>query len=360
VARVDRAALNNVMGLAPDDPRRYASGVWSDPGTDCWWCLDAAGTAAAVLARQTTPADAPLLRVATSTFDNAINKHQTADGSWDENAIDTGFFAVELGTSYLELRDLLPARTRSLWVKAMRRAADYIIDQHELTWYINGNINLRQAGVMWMTWKITGDAQYEADFKSEWAFTMDPPHARWPGFGLHLTRVPARADGSDGAGYLAESGGRRPGFDPEYTMTQLDTATNMWVVSRDPRWLRLMNLFFNRLRARIKTSTFMLNATGGTRKSLVLPFYSGGLAVLYASGDRPDLAGLVPRDLAHLEALYLDPSNFDSANFYRGLSGWLSMIVLAHQRPQGLLTITRRGGHPRAHAALGGARRPGS
>jgi hypothetical protein len=336
LASVERQALNNFMGLAPNDPRTYSNGVWTNPGTNCWWCLDTAATAAGVLARQTAYPDPTLLAVATQTFNDAIVHHQNADGSWDESPVNTGFFAVELGTSYFELQDVLDPATRSAWATAMRRAANYIINAHALTWYINGNVNLRQAGVMWMTWKITGDSQYYTDFKDEWNFTLSPPQTRWPGFGLHATVWPTKADGSDGAGYLAESGGGVPGFDPEYTMTQLDTATNMYVVSHDSWWLWLMNMFFNQLRPRINSS-FILDATGGTRRSLMIPFFSGGLAVLYGSGDRPDLASLIPGDLSMLESQYTNTANYTNANFYRGLSGWLSMIVLNLQRPLGLL-----------------------
>jgi hypothetical protein len=339
VITVTKRALDDFMGLAPNDPRSYARGVWTNPNADCWWCLDVAATAAGTLSEETTPPSDTLLSVAKETFNNAIEAHQTADGSWDENAIDTGFFAVELGESYYELQGVLDPATLSRWANSFRRAVDYIINQGELTWYINGNDNLRQAGLAWMAWKITGDPKYETDFQNEWNFTLSPPQPRWAGFGLHLTRVPTRSDGADGAGYLAEADqqeGGAPGFDPEYTMTQLDTATEMWVMSHDARWLRLMNLFFNQLRPRIDSS-FVLDAEGGSRHNHLIPFYSGGLAVLYHSGDRPDLAGLIQGDLANLEAQYTNTGNFTSQNMYRGLSGWLGMIILDYQHPQGLV-----------------------
>jgi hypothetical protein len=335
IAALDRQVLANFMGLAPNDPRWYRGGVWYEPGSDCFWCLDAAATAAAVLSRETAPADPQLLSVAEQTLNGEIDSYQQPDGSWDETGIVTGFVSVELGTSYLDLQDVLDPATKAKWAAAIRRAADFIVNSKNLTWYTNGNVNLRNAATMWLAWKITGDPQYEADYENEWNFTMSPPQTRWPGFGLQLTRVPTKADGSDGAGYLAESGGGTPGFDAEYTMTQLDGATGMWVLSRDPRWLRLMNLFFNQLHPRLDGS-FTLDATGGTRFSGKIPFYSGGLAVLYNSGDRPDLAALVPGDLARLEAEYTNTGNYTSQNFYRGLSGWLSMIVLDRQRPNGL------------------------
>jgi hypothetical protein len=337
VEALDRQVLANFMGLARNDPRWYRNGVWYEPGSDCFWCLDAAATAAAVLSRETTPPDPALLSVAEQTLNGEIDGYQQPDGSWDETGIVTGFVTVELGTSYLELQDLLDPGTKAKWAAAIRRAADFIVSSKNLTWYTNGNVNLRNAAVMWLAWKITGDAAYQADYENEWSFTLSPPQTRWPGFGLQLTRAPTKADGSDGAGYLAESGGGTPGFDPEYTMTQLDGATSMWVLSHDPRWLRLMNLFFNQLRPRLDGS-FTLDATGGTRFSGRIPFYSGGLAVLYDSGDRPDLAPLVAGDLVRLEAEYTNTGNYTSQNFYRGLSGWLSMIVLDRQRPGGLLS----------------------
>jgi hypothetical protein len=335
VAALDRQVLANFMGLAPNDPRWYRNGVWYEPGSDCFWCLDAAATAAAVLSRETAPADPQLLSVAEQTLNREIDAYQQPDGSWSETGIVTGFVSVELGTSYLELQDLLDPATKAKWAAAIRHAADFIVSSKNLIWYTNGNVNLRNAATMWLAWKITGDPQYQADYENEWSFTVSPPQARWPGFGLQLTRVPTKADGSDGAGYLAESGGGAPGFDPEYTMTQLDGATGMWVLSRDPRWLRLMNLLFNQLRPRLDSS-FTLDATGGTRFSGKIPFYSAGLAVLYNSGGRPDLAALVPGDLARVEAEFTNTGNYTSQNFYRGLSGWLSMIVLDRQRPNGL------------------------
>ena len=335
VATLARGVLNNIMGLTPGSPRTYQSGVWYSPGANCYWCLDAAATAAAVISRETRVPDPALVKVAKDTIDGEINQYQRVDGSWDGTGIVTGFVAPEIAMSYLELRDVLDSATAARWVAAVRRAADFIVQSKNLTWYTNGNVNLRNAEVMWLAWKLTGDITYQQYYEQEWAFTMAPPQTRWPGFGLHLTTAPSKLDGSDGAGYLAEAGAGAPGFDAEYTMTQLDTATAMWVLSHDSRWLRLTNLLFNQIRPRIDQS-FTLDASGGTRFSGKIPFYSGGLAVLYHSGDRPDLQPLLAGDLSRLLSEFRNTGNYSSVNFYRGLSGWLGMIVLDRQWPGGM------------------------
>jgi hypothetical protein len=150
-----------------------------------------------------------------------------------------------------------------------------------------------------------------------------------------LTHVPHRQDGSDGAGYLTESSGGSPGFDPSYTMAQLDTATELYVLTRDPRYLRLMNLLFNQERARIN-SAYTLNATGGSRKNLHTAFMSAGPAVLVLSGSRPDLVSFWSGQLRRIDVEYRTAMTYSEINYYKGLSSWLLDPVLALQWPHGI------------------------
>src|SRR4029079_8667659 len=79
-------------------------------------------------------------------------------------------------------------------------------------------------------------------------FTLHPPQDRWPGFGLQLLDTGPTTGGERGAaGCLAESGGGPPGFDPEYAGIQLDVVSRLYVLSGDPRALRLANLLTNAL-----------------------------------------------------------------------------------------------------------------
>jgi hypothetical protein len=320
-----------------NDPRYWKAGSFiATDGPSCWSCYDTAATAAAVLSTY-GQGDPGLRNVAIDTFTHAIHTHQRPNGEFAPDGITTGFIAVELGVSYLELRASLPPSTRALWRTSLARAADYLIDSGNTTWYVNGNVNLRQTEVMWLAWAATGDARFHAAYESEWRFTMSPPTARWGAFGLKFTHAPVGREGAGGAGYLAESGGGAPGFDPSYTMAQLDTATELFVLTRDPRYVRLMNLLFNQERPRIDR-TFTLNATAGTRKNDKIPFLSAGPGVLVLTGQRPGLRSFWLGQLKRLRREYRGAMVYTAPDYYKGLSGWLMMPILALQWPNGLGT----------------------
>jgi hypothetical protein len=330
--------------LTPSDPRYYANGNWyGTNGPSCWYCYDSAAVGAATLGSQ-RGADPNLKQVAIDTFDTAIAEHQLPDGAFADaggaaDGIGTGFFTVDLGIAYLELRSALPPSTRGRWSAAVEKAADYVIDSGDANWYANGNVTLRQTEVLWLAWSITRLPRFERAYNAEWQFTISPPQRRWPGFGLRITKAPTRSDGSDGAGYLAESGGDTPGFDPSYSDAQLDTATDLWVLTRDPRYLRMMNLLFNQLRPRIG-SDWTLNATGGTRKNYMTPFMSPAVSVLATSGDRPQLAGEVSSQLHMIELEYQQSERFTNINFFKGFGSWISMPLLNLQWPGGMAPDT--------------------
>jgi hypothetical protein len=340
VATLESEVLGNFMTEA-NKGRYYSNGEWHAPSPvpGCWLCFDGAATAAAVLGRRQAGGDPALFPVAEATFDHAIATEQLSDGAFqvkgEPNQVATGMEIVELGITYLELRDQLDPQTRIEWATAIERAADYLIQSGATTWYINGNVQIRQVEDMWLAWKITGDEHFERSYESEWSFTIAPPRPRWTGFGLQITQQPSRADGSDGAAYLAESGSGAPGFDPEYTTSQLDGATSLWVLTHEERYLRLMNLLFNQLRPLV-SSNGILDARNGTRKSSVLPFFSMGPAILLESNHRPDLSQFVSVQLALVTKEYLNPSIYSNLNAYRGLGTWLSMPLLYEQWPEGL------------------------
>jgi hypothetical protein len=336
LARLDREVLNSYVARSgPRDPRYWRDGTFvASDGPPCWFCYDTASTAAAVLSRSGR-GDTALRSIAIETLNRAIRTYQRPDGEFAPDGIATGFFTVELGISYLELRPFLSPNSRGRWIASVRRAADWLIATGQTTFYINGNVNLRQTEIMWLAWVITGDEAFRTAYEKEWDFTIAPAARRWAAFGLKLTRAPGRSDGSDGAGYLAESDGGSPGFDPSYTMAQLDTASELYVLTRDPRYLRLMNLLFNQERPRI-SADFTLNATGGARKSYLTPFTSSAPFLLALSGVRPNLTEFALGEIHAIDSEYQTAMNYTQVNAYKGLSGWLALPVLAVEWPQGM------------------------
>ena len=316
---------------AATDPRYYQDGIWYTGDDSCWYCWATAGTAAAVLSREGS-GDPAMRQVAIDTINRAIHDRQQPDGSFaaapnNSAGIVTNFFTVEVGVAYFELRDVLDPATSARWANSVKQAVDYMIRNGEPTWYTNGNMNLRLTEDLWLAWQATGDTHYRDLYESEWSFTVAPPQTRWAGFGLQITRAPTRADGADGAGYLAESGGGAPGYDPEYTMVQMNSAAQMYALSRDPRFLRLANLEMNQLLPRVDSS-WTLDATGGSRHSLKEPFTTSAMAVLVHSGTRPDLAPMLSGQLGRLELEYRGATTYTHPNYYKGLDGWLSTVLI--------------------------------
>jgi hypothetical protein len=340
VAALDHTVLENFMTERASG-RYYDEGLWHNPTSQngCWWCLDSAGTAAAILSQRHEADSSALVSVAEATYTRAIAENQLPDGAFQSEGkpegITTGFELIEVGIAYLELEHVLPAATRVSWQLAIERAADYLMACGDMSWYVNGNVQLHQVEDMWLAWQITGAERFHVAYEAEWTFTISPPQSRWGGFGMQITRAPSRPDGSDGSGYLAESGGGAPGFDPEYTMLQLDYATSLWVLTHEQRYLWLANLLFNQLQPLVNSSG-ILNATGGTRRNDMLPFFSMGSVVLLDSGDRPDLAQFVATQLPEVTSQYESRSIYGNLNFYRGLSIWLSVPLLFEQWPNGL------------------------
>lgn len=368
LANTMREALaGDMVRSSPFDSRYYAGGVWhANDGPPCWYCYDGAAVGAATLSQQ--GGGRSLARVALATFNEAISRHQLSSGAFADpngqaqaDSVGTGFFTVELGISFLELRTTLDPTTRARWNAAVRKAAAYLISSGDTTWYINGNVNLRQTEVMWLAWTITHQRRFLNAYNSEWAFTIAPSQQRWPGFGLHITKRAARPDGYGGEAYLAESDGGAPGFDPSYTDAQLDTATDLYVLTRDPRYLRLMNLLFDKLRPRINAN-WILNAERGSRKSYMMPFMDPAVSVLAASGSRPDLVPDVSAQLDLVASEYRAEATFTNVNFYKGFESWLSMPLLNREWPQGMAPsgTTRRAARPSVLGTLTNRRQKGA
>jgi hypothetical protein len=341
------------------DTQYYDKGLWhfNDKNMEASWPVQGGpGTAAAVLwkwraghaGRLDAAAKARqawLHRVAIETFDRAIHDHQNPDGSFaDRQKPDTHFFALELATTCLELGDSLAEAVRTRWVRTLGAEIDYLVQHNDLPnaalsgwkatdgWYVNGNIELGKAELAYLAWKVIGTEKYKQLFETQWRHTLNPDPRRWKGFGLVYLKKPAQEDGSDGAGYLNESGGAAPGYDGDYVHLQLTVAARLYVESRDPRVLRLINLLLNALLPHVDRTTWVLDATHGSRHSLKFPFHTCGLAVAAWLGGRADLAPLVADQFNKaIKPMYFGNAvqNWGSPGIYRSYGKNLAVLLQA-------------------------------
>jgi hypothetical protein len=317
------------------DTQWYGDGIWHSSNEQIWFTAAGPATLAATLWRVNGQHDKKLFTESVRTFDRMIRAETRADGSFGGDSVGTEFFGVELGTTYLLLgNDLDPARRRS-WRSAIAQAADYLIVHKDVTWEANGNINLGVTEFEWMAWAITGEQRFHDAFELAWKYTVAPPQARWPGYGLQITR-PSRGAGKPGAGYLAENGGKGPGFDPEYSMLQLSIASRAFLLSNDPRFGHLASLLWNQLSPRVSRPDWTLDARSGSRSDHLEPFTSPGLAVLTTAGRRADLAPLAEAQMTTgMYTTYLGNAeqNWGSPGFYRGYGNELGVALLALATP---------------------------
>jgi hypothetical protein len=320
---LDRTVTAYADRTSDADPRYYADGAWVSPITNCWTCTMGPAMGAAVLVDERPE----LLPVVVATVDRAIREHQRANGAFygpgNSDAIQTAWAVPILGTIYLTIGDRVDAATRDRWAASIVAGADWLLSAGETVWYVNGNINLSYTEALWIAWKISGDQRFRAAYEASWSFTIDPPKPRWAAYGLRITSAPTRADGSDGAGYLVESGG----FDPEYTMAQVEVASSWYALSREPRALRLMNLLINQLLPRVDAK-YTLDARDGSRHSLLTPFMTSALSAVVASGSRPDLVSRLPAQLARVSKEYAGAITYTHPSFYRGVGGWLATPLI--------------------------------
>jgi hypothetical protein len=322
----------------------YTGGVWNSQDTSCWTCNNGGPATAAATAYVLSGDSQPtLLGEAEGTIDTAIANWQRADGAFvgptgssPSPDIDTMFFGVEEGNTYLELLPVLDAARKARWQASLAAAADYLIHNGNLNWYTNGNINLGNAELFYLAWRATGDERFDTAYQQAWNFALYPPQSSWPGRGLVIVNQPTRADGSDGSGYLTETGPGGTGFDAEYTSMQLDIACRLYLLSGDPAALRLANLEINMLLPRID-SNFLLDTSGGTRHTQPnrkVSLITSAYAVLGLDGGRSDLAPLALAQLNAIASAYIQPWNYYGAVLRRGLGNDISVIALASNLAQ--------------------------
>jgi hypothetical protein len=327
----------------------YADGIWHSPAQEkAWDSHVAAGTAAAGLWQSGLFDQAPdkkeqLRAWAVETFDRAIKDHRNADGSFGNKELPEGmFFLVELGAACLRMDACLDAGRKAVWHEAVVKGIAQLVetgnlynDKTKRNWYANGNLELDETTLLYYAFTLTHQEQYRTMFERQLAFTLYPDRPRWRNFGLYYEVEPARPDGLDGRGYLAENNSGRPGYDGDYTHFQSSIAAKLYLASEDPRILRLVNLFLNQMLPHVDRDTWIFDATAGSRHSTMLPLTTPAYAVSAFECNRKkllvELDEQVSMTLAHYNKAahegWLHPG------MYRGLNGELFTLLQACMRP---------------------------
>ncbi len=303
---IDTAAVQATLTAVVDsyaiksndtDLAYFYGGEWkTGQEANCWRCTLGPAVASAALLRATGNLNKKVL--AEQTFDNLVNKHQAANGSYfpsnaGEGGVDitTMSAATQLASAYLLMTDYLSPIQKQRWSSSVVKAADFLIANGNLAWYTNGNIAVGNLEVMYQAYLVSGERRFIEAYEKALSFAMNPPQESWPGMGFKYTKTPTKADGSDGSGYFTEQGAGGVGFDAEYTSVQFDYLTRLYTMNQDPRVLRLMNLLVNQLMPRIDLTKGWLDTSNGTRHTEPLRHVGAnmpGIAVLARNG-RTDL-----------------------------------------------------------------------
>ena len=322
---VSASLQSDVTSLVSQQAPGNPNGLWIGGDLDNWRASSGPGLAAATVAAAT--GDATMRADAEQTFDTLIADHEQPNGSFtalpgapqpQSPDIDTMFFVTNLGMALWALRPQMAPSEIASWTAAVTAGANFLVNNGNLTWYTNGNVVVGNDLVMALVYWATGNPTYETDYQQGLSFAVSPPQNRWPGFGLIYTKTPSLPDGSDGAAYFAESGGGAPGFDADYTQVQLDQLTRLYLVTRSPQVLRLVNLVVNQLWPLVNTANFELNTSGGTRHpqaNRFIPFTSPGLALSASAGGQTYLTPFLQRETAEVE------SNFSALTTYWNAAG---------------------------------------
>ncbi len=290
-------------------------GLWIGGDPVQWRANSGPGLAAAAVAA--LDGNATMRSDAIQTFNALIGAHQQPNGSFTAVAgtagpqsadVDTMFFVTNLGMALWALRSQLPASDVATWTSAVTGGANYLVYNGNLRYYTNGNIAVGNALVMALAYWATDDPIYEGDYTQAVSFAIAPPQTgQSAGFGFVTTKVPTQADGSDGAGYFAESGGGTPGFDANYTELQLDQLVRLYLVTKSAAVLRLINMEFNQEWPSVNATTWELDTSGGTRHpqpDRYVPYVTPALELLALYGGRNDLAGYVQSHLQEMRNYY--------------------------------------------------------
>lgn len=362
----------------PNKPQCFNNGIWEPINIAEEQNDGGPGSLAATMWRYSGENNATLFSEAVQTFNHQISADLDPNSgallndksmAANCNAADsphpsegcpvTQFIGNELLDIYLNLEPALDSSTKASWQSSINKFMDYMINNGKnqasennstcqldpssnFIYYTNGNQNLGNTTLAYKAWQATGNSCYKSLYEQSLNFTLYPDVAsppsnnlpltqvntsqqtqqggRWVGRGLFITTTPTNSSCSNGAGYLTEEGPNPPGYDGDYTDLQLSEASDLYIYSKDPRALCLINLFTNQQLQHTfadgisgitnngmaysepsslsesatctkapSSGAWTINAMNGSRHDLCQGDYYAGYLVAALIGNRPDL-----------------------------------------------------------------------
>lgn len=272
---------------------------------------------------------------AVKVLDYAVSVQLPSGDFINDGTPNSGFVVGDFGEAIPLLRGKVAQAKIDAWTASMVAGAQWLWD-HEQAWYANGNLELCDLLAFELTYRVTRDATWATRREAQYEWTVSPDPAvssSATGHSLVYVQRPRRADGRDGKAFLTEDNGGNPdppGYDPAYTQLQLGNAVRWWQYSRDPRALRIVNLLHNQLMDRVNTTTWLLDATGGTRLNTTDPWWTPATPMLVWGGHRPDIEATRPASVwAGVHGHFRSARTAPAETMFRAVSNYLAAWLRA-------------------------------
>lgn len=338
-------------GYYHDGTRFIGSGVSTAGG---WVPASGVASAAAIMSRYLrAPKRSPWISLIRLEMTELLSR-QAASGSFGVIDDGDGFVQAEMGLMVLLTKHNIEVSTWNAWRDSFLLGCRFLVNGNpgqtsNANFYINGNRQLLQALCFYEAYLVTKDPYWLAQYNSQLTFTLNPS-ATAPGngvgglsagFGLFdgsgspiaQAAILGKSDTADKA-YLAESQvGVTPGLDWDYLQLQLDFAVRLWLLSGDAQVLKLCNLFRNKLQERLNRTTWVLDATGGSRHNFAVGWLTTAEHILVLKNGRGDIT---VADLAShwtinggIEANYRTQGLNGGNGYYRGIGLAIGSVLMA-------------------------------
>lgn len=168
----------------------------------------------------------------------------------------------------------------------------------ESTYWTNGNVEVLEATVYYLTWLVTANPVWRDAYDHQVQFIFTPGGSA-AGQGMVTVQPPADPDGDwrDARIYITENSG----YSPDYAQLQATFLARLYRWSRDVRVLRLLHGVLGQMLHTLDLATMRydgggtrrVSGAGGTARTPTVPLHTPAVPLLVWAGLRPDLEPLV-------------------------------------------------------------------